>query len=220
MAVDLAAVGVPPATPRADIAAATEHMRAALAALGFDTSRDGVQRTPERFVRALDELTWGRHLDPRRHLATTFRAEGHTSIAVRGIPVTSVCEHHLLVFDGVAVVMYVPVEGARIVGLSKLARVAQEYAARATVQERLTTQIADAVEQCLATRGVAVLVRSDHSCMSSRGARAHGADTVTDDYRGLFTEDTAARVEFLIKALGAAPVAGVEELGGGRPVRT
>ena len=94
MAVDLAAVGVPPATPRADIAAATEHMRAALAALGFDTSRDGVQRTPERFVRALDELTWGRHLDPRRHLATTFRPEGNTSIAVRGIPVTSVCEHH------------------------------------------------------------------------------------------------------------------------------
>ena len=173
-AVDLAAVGVPPSTPVADIAAATEHMRAALTALGFDTDRDGVERTPERFVRALDELTWGRRLDPRRHLATTFQPEGRTSIAVRGIPVTSICEHHLLVFDGIATVEYLPLEGARIVGLSKLARVAQEYAARATVQERLTTQIADAVEQCLATRGVAVLVRSDHSCMSSRGARAHG----------------------------------------------
>ena len=211
-AADLATVGVPRTTSRADIAAAAEHMRAALAALGFDTSRDGVEKTPERFVRALDELTWGRHLDPRRHLATTFRPEGHTSIAVRGIPITSVCEHHLLVFDGIAVVMYVPVEGARIVGLSKLARLAQEYAARATVQERLTTQVADAVEQCLATRGVAVLVRSDHSCMSSRGARAHGADTVTDDYRGLFADDASARVEFLIKALGA-PVASIDELG-------
>lgn len=211
MVAELAAVGVPPATSRADIAAAAEHMRAALTALGFDTDRDGVQKTPERFVRALDELTWGRHLEPRRHLATTFRSEGRTSIAVRGIPVTSVCEHHLLVFDGVAVIMYVPVDGERIVGLSKLARVAQEYAARATVQERLTTQIADAVEQCLTTRGVAVLVRSDHSCMSSRGARAHGADTITDDYRGVFADDSSARVEFLIKALGA-PLATVQEI--------
>lgn len=190
MTADLAATGVPPRTSPERIEEAAKYMEAVLQSLGFDTSGDGVARTPERFVKALDELTWGRHLDPARHLEVTFPSEGDSPITVRRIPVTSICEHHLLPFDGWVTVSYQPRPGARIVGLSKLARLAQEFAARATVQERVTNQIADAVAGGLDTIGVAVLMVSDHSCMSLRGARAHEASTVTDAYRGVFLDPT------------------------------
>lgn len=188
-----------------DLAAA--HCRAMLNALGIDTDRDGLRETPHRFVRALDEFTRGRHLDPERHLAVTFLSEGRGEILVDRIPFTAVCEHHLLAFDGLAAVAYLPVPGARIVGLSKLPRLVQEYAARPQVQERLTRQVVDAVERRLDTQGVACLIRSDHSCMSRRGVRARGAQTLTEEYRGIYQLDASLRAEFLLKTLTRPPAA-------------
>lgn len=180
-----------------DFEAAAAACKTMLEALGIETDRDGVRETPGRFVRALDELTRGRHLDPDRHLAVTFAPETNGQVVlVTGISFTAVCEHHLLVFNGTADVAYMPAVGARIVGLSKLARLVQEYAARPQVQERLTRQIADAVSRCLDTVGVACLLRSEHSCMSRRGARAAGSVTVTDEYRGVYRVDAALRAEF------------------------
>lgn len=196
--------GIPGSTADA-LTAAAGHCRAMLAALGIDTDRDGVRETPARFVRALDELTRGRHLDPDRHLAVTFPAEGGGEILVERIPFTAVCEHHLLVFDGHAAVAYLPAPGARIVGLSKLARLVQEYAARPQVQERLTRQVVDAIEHRLDTVGVACMISSEHSCMSRRGARAHGSWTRTGEYRGIYRTDAATRTEFLLKVLTGQP---------------
>jgi GTP cyclohydrolase I len=183
-----------------DLDTAAAACQAMLDALGIDTDRDGVRETPHRFVRALAELTRGRHLDPDRHLAITFPPESTgQAVLVGQIPFTAVCEHHLLVFHGSADVAYLPAGGARIVGLSKLARLVQEYAARPQLQERLTRQIADALERGLDTAGVACQLRSEHSCMSRRGARAAGSVTVTTDYRGRYRDDAALRMEFLLQ---------------------
>lgn len=196
-------VAAAPINGPVDLEAAAAACTAMLDALGIDTGRDGVRETPGRFVRALDELTRGRHLDPDRHLAVTFAPETNGQVVlVTGIPFTAVCEHHLLIFDGTATVAYLPAPGARIVGLSKLARLVQEYAARPQVQERLTRQIADAVARCLDTVGVACLLRAEHSCMSHRGARAAGSVTVTDEYRGIYRVDAALRAEFQQKVGG------------------
>lgn len=185
----------------ADLELAAKHMGYVLDALGIAWQREGMDETPARFTRAVDELTRGRLVDPRRHLARTFHTEGDGgTVMVRRIPVTSLCEHHLLPFDGLVTVEYLPAAGARIVGLSKLAHVAKEYAARATVQERVTRQVADAITTCLDADGVAVVMVSDHSCMSLRGATAHGADTITEVYRGAYT-DPARQAAVLRKAL-------------------
>lgn len=214
MTADLAAVGGVPSTSARDLQRAAEHMAAVLEILGVvDVTQDGMERTPERFVKALDEMAWGRDLSPARHLDVTFPSEGGGRITVERIPVTALCAHHLLPFDGFLWVSYIPRRGARIVGLSKLARLSQEYAARATVQERITTEIADAVEKQLDVEGVAVLMKADHSCMSRRGARAHGADTITEEYRGVFDTDSSLQTGFLIKALHEVSRAMVEELG-------
>jgi GTP cyclohydrolase I len=185
---------------QADRHPATEHARAMLAMLGIDTSGEATSRTPARFVRALAELTAGAALDPDRHLTVTFPppSDDPGMVIVPGIPFTSVCEHHLLAFTGTAAVAYLP--ASRIVGLSKLARLTQEYAARPQVQERLGDQIADALMRCLDARGAAVLLRASHSCMTLRGARAAGAVTVTSHLRGAFRTDAAARAELLALA--------------------
>jgi GTP cyclohydrolase I len=199
---DLTAEVAPSQIAAGDLEMAAKNMAAVLESLGFDTTRDGVVETPMRFVRALDEFTRGRLVDPRRHLTTTFDGEGDgTQITTRRIPTLSLCEHHLLPFDGLVTISYLPAPGSRIVGLSKLARVAQEFAARATVQERVTTQIADAIGDCLDVHGVAVVIVSDHSCMSQRGARAHDADTITEQWRGVFDGDQWLRHGVLLKAL-------------------
>jgi GTP cyclohydrolase IA len=187
----------PKSTVRLDLAAA--HARAMLNALGMACEDESTKDTPERFVRALDEMTRGRWLDPCRHLAVTFPAQSARPgmITVTGIPFVAVCEHHLLPFEGRAAVAYIPAEGARIVGLSKLARLVAEYAARPQVQERLSAQVVDAITEALDVVGAACLIQSGHCCMTLRGARAHSSGMVTSQYTGVFAADPALRAEFV-----------------------
>lgn len=183
---------------------ATVHARAMLAALGMSCDDDETSATPARFVRAMLELTEGARLDPDRHLQVRFPAPSGDPglIVTTGVPFTSLCEHHLLPFTGTAAIGYLPEPGSEIVGLSKLARVAQEYAARPQVQERLGDQIVAAVTGNLRTIGAACVLRAEHSCMVLRGARATGAVMVTSHLRGAFRDDPAARTEFLQLARG------------------
>lgn len=176
---------------------ATLHAARMLAALGIDVTGEDTQATPARFVGALAELTAGAALDPARHLTVTFPppSPDPPMVVVPGIPITSVCEHHLLPFTGTATVAYLP--AARIVGLSKLARVAQELAARPQVQERLGDQITECLTKNLGTLGAACLIRAVHTCMTLRGARAAGASMVTSHLTGRFRDDPAVRAEFL-----------------------
>jgi len=141
------------------------------------------------------DVCGGLHEDPRRHLRTTFEADHDEMIMVRDITFHSLCEHHLVPFYGKAHVAYIPNEEGRITGLSKLARLTMGYARRPQVQERLTTQIADAVEEMLAPRAVLTVLEAEHLCMAMRGVRSPGATTVTSSVRGLFLTDAAARAE-------------------------
>jgi GTP cyclohydrolase I len=153
-------------------------------------------------VGALLEMTGGLLLDPARHLTRTFPppSDDPPMVVVPGIPIESVCEHHMLPFAGTATIAYLP--AGRIVGLSKLARVAQEYAARPQVQERLGDQIVAAIDEHLDTKGSACMIRAVHTCMTLRGARAAGAAMVTSHLTGQFRNDKAARSEFLTLAAG------------------
>lgn len=182
-----------------DYNAAVAHARAMLRILGMPCTDDGTEETPGRFVRALVELTSGIRQNPDRHFERTFPApsEQPGMIIVPGVAFTSVCEHHLLAFTGTATVGYVPAPGARVVGLSKLARVVQEYAARPQMQERLGDQIVEAITRNLDTEGAACVISSVHSCMTLRGARAVGAAMVTSHLRGAFYANPAMRDEFL-----------------------
>lgn len=168
---------------------ATKHAAAMLDELGI---AGGDEHTPRRFVRALDELASGRHLDPAAHLAVEFPAEAGQAglIAVTDVPFVSICEHHLLPFTGTATVAYLPIPGQPIVGLSKMARLVQEYAARPQVQERLTEQIATALDRPGRASGAACAIRGVHACMAHRGART-GANVgmVTTQYRGDLAAD-------------------------------
>ena len=170
-------------------------VRELLAAIGEDPERDGLLDTPARVARMYAEVCSGLHDDPRRHLRTTFEANHDEMIMVRDITFHSLCEHHLAPFSGRAHVAYIPNEEGRITGLSKLARLTLGYAARPQVQERLTTQIAEAIEEVLAPRGVLVVVEAEHLCMAMRGVRSAGSTTVTSAVRGLFRTDVAARAE-------------------------
>jgi GTP cyclohydrolase IA len=156
----------------------------------------GMRETPARVLRALEEMTRGYWEEPAEVLAKTFEADGYDEIvALRGIPFHSLCEHHLLPFTGTASVAYLP--GDRVVGLSKLARTVDIFARRFQLQERMTKQIADAVETALAPRGVAVVVRGRHLCMESRGVGKTGAEMMTSVVRGVFMEKPQARAEVL-----------------------
>ena len=178
-----------------DLAAAERAARELLVALGCDLRPEGVRDTPRRMAGALAEL-----LTPRPFRATTFpNDEGYDELVVaRDIPFHSLCEHHLLPFHGVAHVGYLP--GARIVGLSKLARVVDLYARRLQVQERLTTQIAGWLEQELSPKGVGVVLQAEHLCMSLRGVHASGSTTMTSALHGLIREDPRSRAEFFALA--------------------
>lgn len=199
-AADVTAVtGLDPDT----LASAEAHARAMLTALGLvDDLDEATADTPGRMVRALVEMTAGRFTDPAAHLARTFPPEGEDGgmIVVPGVRFVSVCEHHLLPFVGSATVGYIPADGGRIVGLSKLARLVHGYAARPQVQERLGVQIVTALCDNLDVRGAACVIRSRHSCMTLRGAKADGADMVTSHLRGVFRTDPTARAEFLALA--------------------
>ncbi len=166
-----------------------------LSAIGEDPERDGLVGTPPRVAAMYEELFSGLHDDPARHLEVTFAAEHDEMVMVRDIPFASLCEHHLVPFLGKAHVAYIPAEDGRITGLSKLARLVDGYARRLQVQERMTTQIADAIAEVLRPRGVLVVIEAEHLCMSMRGVKKPGTVTVTSSVRGLFRSDVATRAE-------------------------
>jgi GTP cyclohydrolase I len=176
-----------------------ERVRAAVAeillAIGEDPERDGLVATPRRVAAMYEELFAGLHDDPARHLEVTFSAEHDEMVMVRAIPFASLCEHHLVPFLGRAHVAYIPNEDGRITGLSKLARLVDGYARRLQVQERMTTEIADAIDSALTPRGVLVVIEAEHLCMSMRGVKKPGTLTVTSAVRGLFRTDAATRAE-------------------------
>jgi len=159
-------------------------VREILLAIGEDPDRDGLLQTPARVARAYAELFVGLRQEPQDVLTTTFDLGHDEMVLVRDIELFSCCEHHLVPFHGVAHVGYIPSEDGRITGLSKLARLVDVYARRPQVQERLTTQVADALVELLAPRGVIVVVECEHLCMSMRGVRKPGSRTVTSAVRG------------------------------------
>ena len=182
--------GTPP-TDRERIAAA---IREILIAIGEDPDRDGLVKTPARVARMYEELFAGLSGEPDEYLETTFEHAHDEMIVVRDVPFYSICEHHLLPFFGRAAVGYIPNE--RIVGLSKLARVVEHLARRPQVQERLTCQVADHIEQVLDPVGVAVTIEAEHTCMTMRGVKKPGSQMVTSVTRGAFRNNPATRAEF------------------------
>lgn len=166
-----------------DAAGVAKATRDLLIAMGEDPNREGLQETPERVARSYAEIFGGLGTDPKAHLQKTFDVGTDDLVVVKDIEFTSMCEHHLLPFRGVVHVAYLP-EGGKVTGLSKLARSVDGYARRPQVQERLTGQIADALEEVLDARGVAVMVKAEHMCMTIRGVKKSGALTVTASFRG------------------------------------
>jgi len=166
-----------------------------LSAIGEDPERDGLVNTPVRVAAMYEELFSGIHDDPARHLEVTFAAEHDEMVMVRDIPFASLCEHHLVPFIGRAHVAYIPADDGRITGLSKLARLVDGYARRLQVQERMTSQIADAIASVLSPRGVLVVIEAEHLCISMRGVKKPGTMTITSSVRGLFRSDVATRAE-------------------------
>ena len=159
-------------------------VRDLLVAVGEDPDRDGLAGTPERMARAYAEMFAGLAEDPAEHLDAVFDIGHEEMVLVRDIPLYSMCEHHLLPFHGVAHVGYIPAVDGRVTGLSKLARLVEGYARRPQVQERLTSQVADALVARLEPRGAIVVVEAEHLCMSMRGVRKPGARTMTSAVRG------------------------------------
>lgn len=172
-----------------------EAVRALLTSLGADLSREGLCETPERVARMLAELTSGETENPADLLTPMFSEEHDEMIIVRDIPFYSLCEHHLVPFVGQAHVGYIPNKLGQVTGLSKLARVVDVVSRRLQMQERLTTQVADAIEKGLDPRGVIVVVEAEHLCMSMRGVQKPGHTTVTSAVRGIFRENAATRSE-------------------------
>jgi GTP cyclohydrolase I len=166
-----------------------------LHAIGEDPARDGLLDTPARVARMYAEICAGIHQDPADHLTTMFEADHDEMVMVRDIPMYSLCEHHLIPFLGQAHVAYIPNRSGNVVGLSKIARLVDGFAKRPQVQERLTSQIADSLEEHLRPRGVLVVLEAEHLCMSMRGVRKPGSSTVTSAVTGIFRENVATRAE-------------------------
>jgi len=170
-------------------------VREILEAVGEDPDRDGLVRTPTRIANMYEEIFTGLHEDPAKHLTVTFEAEHDEMVMVRDIAMISMCEHHLVPMAGRAHVAYIPGTDGRIAGLSKIARLVDGYAKRPQVQERLTTEIADALVRMLDPQGVLVMIEAEHFCMSMRGVKKPGSLTVTSAVRGLFKTNPATRAE-------------------------
>lgn len=183
-----------------DTARVAAAVREILIAIGEDPDRDGLLETPERVARAYKEMFSGLESDPADVLAKTFEIDHDEMVLVRDIEVWSTCEHHLLPFTGVAHVAYIPAKG-RITGLSKLARLVDAFAKRPQVQERLTTQVADALVEYLHPQGVMVVIECEHLCMTMRGVRKPGAKTVTSAVRGVMN-NPATRAEAMSLIIG------------------
>jgi len=178
-----------------DVARIERAVREILVGIGEDPDREGLLDTPGRVARMFAETMSGLSEEPRDHLTTVFDADHDEMVMVRDVPFASTCEHHLVPFVGVAHVAYVPGASGMITGLSKLARLVDGYARRPQVQERLTVQIANAIDSVLAPKGVLVVIEAEHMCMTIRGVRKPGALTVTSAVRGLFRQDARARAE-------------------------
>ncbi len=166
-----------------------------LDAIGEDPTRDGLVGTPRRVAEMYEELFAGMHRDPVEDLDVLFEAGHDEMVMVRDIPLHALCEHHVLPFVGKAHVAYIPNKSGQITGLSKLARLVDTLSKRPQVQERLTTQIADAIENALDPRGVLVVIEAEHLCMTMRGIRKPGSTTVTSAVRGQFRKSEATRAE-------------------------
>ncbi|UAL29387.1 GTP cyclohydrolase I FolE [Nocardioides rotundus] len=186
----------PAGVPAFDHARAEAAVRELLIAIGEDPDRDGLVETPARVARAYEEVTRGLRMSAEDVLTTTFDLGHDEMVLVKDIELWSMCEHHLVPFTGVAHVGYIPAESGKITGLSKLARLVDVYAHRPQVQERLTTQIADALVDILDARGVIVVIEAEHLCMTMRGVRKAGARTVTSAMRGIMRHQ-ATRSEAL-----------------------
>lgn len=177
------------------IEVAENGLEALLSLFGEDFNRDGLQDTPFRFIKAMGEHMAGYSENPALHLEKTFDVDHNDLVLVKDIPFNSLCEHHLAPFVGKIHIAYIP--NKKITGLSKFGRVVEGFAKRLQVQERLTQQIADAIEEVLEPQAVAVIIEAEHTCMSGRGIKKHGASTVTSTMRGLFKENAPARGELL-----------------------
>jgi GTP cyclohydrolase I len=187
--------------PPVDLERAERAVRELLLALGEDPERDGLKETPARVARSYAEIFAGMRQKPGDVLTTTFEIGHSELILVRDIEVYSTCEHHLVPFHGVAHLGYIPGEDGRVTGLSKLARLVDVYARRPQVQERLTTQIADAMTTYLGPAGVIVVIECEHLCMSMRGVRRPGSRTITSAVRGQLL-NSATRAEAMGLVLG------------------
>jgi GTP cyclohydrolase I len=165
-------------------------------AIGDDPSREGIRNTPQRVAEMYAELFEGLHKDPKSDLDVGFELGHREMVICKDIPFYSMCEHHLLPFYGVAHVGYIPNEEGRIVGISKLARVVETLARRPQVQERMTTEIADAIVEGIRPVGVAVVVQAEHMCMVMRGIKKPGSNVITSAIRGSFHSNPASRAEF------------------------
>ena len=172
-----------------------EAMQMILEAIGEDPQREGLRDTPRRVADMYEEIFAGLNEEPSEHLSVGFEEQHKEMIVLRDIPFHSVCEHHILPFVGKAHVGYIP--AGRIVGLSKLARVVEGFARRPQLQERLTSQIANAIDDSLKPRGVGVVIEAQHFCMIMRGIKKPGSTMVTSAMRGLFRSNPPTRAEFL-----------------------
>jgi GTP cyclohydrolase IA len=171
-------------------------VRDILSAIGDDPKREDLVGTPKRVADMYEEIFSGIKMDPRKELEVILGEKHNEIVLLKGIPLYSVCEHHLLPFTGKAHIAYIPKSG-RVTGLSKLARVVEIYSKRLQVQERLTTQIADIIMQKLKPLGVLVVIEAEHLCMSMRGVKKPGAVTITSAVRGVFKENATTRQEAL-----------------------
>jgi GTP cyclohydrolase I len=186
---------VTPSGKEFDAQKVEEGVSLILEGIGEDTGRDGLKETPRRVAEMYREVFAGLHADPEAVVDAVFDVAHDEMIMVRDIEVAAFCEHHLIPFTGKAHVAYIPGDDGRITGLSKLARLVDVLAGKPQVQERLTTEIADVLERVLKPRGVFVVVEAEHLCMSMRGVKKPGSETVTSSVRGVFRTDPRTRAE-------------------------
>ncbi|MCX7911470.1 MAG: GTP cyclohydrolase I FolE [Dehalococcoidales bacterium] len=179
-----------------DVERIRKAVREIIEAIGEDPERDGLRDTPQRVAEMYLELFQGLGKDPREELRVGFELGHQEMVVLKDIPFYSLCEHHLLPFYGVAHVGYIPSRDGRIVGISKLARVVETIARRPQVQERMTTEIADAVFSALNARAAGVVIQAEHMCMIMRGIKKPGANVITSALRGTFHTNPASRAEF------------------------
>lgn len=176
-------------------------VREILSAIGEDPDREGLQETPKRVANMYAEIFAGMEDDPKRHLKIFNESNNDEMVVVRDIPMYSMCEHHLLPFVGKAHIAYIPSDG-KVIGLSKLARIVDSFSKKPQLQERLTSQIADFLEENLSPKGIAVVIEAEHLCMTMRGARAAGAKTQTSALRGIMRKDARTRAEAMLLLRG------------------